>query len=318
MLTIYRRGKILWLRGTLAGRRIHCSTGTADRDIAEQIRADKEARSWKSRLYGAEAVLTFGDAVILYRQAGKSARFLLPVLDLWKDTPVKDIKPGSILQAAVRLYPNAGPATRNRQAIVPTQAVINHAAETGLCQPIRVKRFVVQKTDRPFVDISWIEAFSTNANPKVACLAWFMFLTGSRVSSALRLQWLDVDLNNGTAILRKPKGQDDARVHLPPMLVAMLANLEGDKRGWMKVFGYSSKSSVTRAWRAAIAKAGIARITPHGCRHGFATGLLREGIDPITVAHLGHWKSPRHVFETYGHALKDRSLTEKLLRKGER
>ena len=27
------------------------------------------------------------------------------------------------------------------------------------------------------------------------------------------------------------------------------------------------------------------------------------------------WKTPRHVFETYGHAMEDRTLTEALLKK---
>jgi integrase len=202
-----------------------------------------------------------------------------------------------------------------RQVISPSQAVINHAAEAGLCQPIRVKRFRVQKTEKSFASLAWVEAFTSAARPCLAALTWFMFLTGARISTALRMTWSDVDLTDGYSILRKPKGQDDVRVHLPPMLVAMLANLEGDKEPWQKVFGYKSRHSVMRAWDTAVRSAGITRITPHGCRHGFATGLLREGVDPITVAHLGHWKSPRHVYETYGHALKDRSLTERLLRR---
>jgi integrase len=62
--------------------------------------------------------------------------------------------------------------------------------------------------------------------------------------------------------------------------------------------------------------AGLPYIPPHRAgRHGFATGLLRAGIDPVTIARLGGWKTPRHVFETYGHAMEDRTLTEALLRK---
>jgi integrase len=315
MLTLYKRGKVYWLRGSVAGRRIHKSCGTADRETADQIRTHTEAREWKGRLFGAESVLTFGSAAHLYITAGKSTRFLLPILELFRDTPVKEMKPGMIRQASVTLYPHAGPATRNRQVISPTQAVINHAAEAGLCQPIRVKRFKVQRAEKPPVSLQWVEAFALSAQPRVAALAWFMFLTGARISNAIKLGWADVDLSTGAAILRKPKGQDDVRVHLPPMLVAMLANLEGSKEPWQKVFGYKSRQSVMRAWTSAIERAGIARLTPHACRHGFATGLLREGIDPVTVAHLGHWKSPRHVYETYGHALKDRSLTERLLRR---
>jgi len=56
-------------------------------------------------------------------------------------------------------------------------------------------------------------------------------------------------------------------------------------------------------------------LTPHCCRHGFATGLLRAGVDPVTVAKLGGWKSPAHVFATYGHASDDRTLTNRLTQK---
>ena len=111
-----------------------------------------------------------------------------------------------------------------------------------------------------------------------------------------------------------PKRQDDARLHLPPILVAAIAGIPGGREGWRQVFGYASRSSVYGPWQTACRRAAILYIPPHRAgRHGFATGLLRQGIDPVTVAHLGDWKTPRHVFETYGHALQDRSLTERLL-----
>jgi integrase len=49
--------------------------------------------------------------------------------------------------------------------------------------------------------------------------------------------------------------------------------------------------------------AGIKRLSTHCCRHGFATGLLRKGVDVVTVARLGGWKTPAQVLKTYGHAI---------------
>ena len=36
---------------------------------------------------------------------------------------------------------------------------------------------------------------------------------------------------------------------------------------------------------------------------------MRAGFDPVTVAKRGGWKTPRHVFETYGHAIEDITIT---------
>jgi hypothetical protein len=40
--------------------------------------------------------------------------------------------------------------------------------------------------------------------------------------------------------------------------------------------------------------------------------MLHAGYDAVTVAKRGGWKTPRHVFETYGHALEDLTITDRL------
>src|SRR5262245_64574455 len=126
-LKLYKRGKIWHYRGTVTGRLLRGSTKTASKETAQRIAANKEQSAWKGHL-DPQSVLTFAQAAMLYRQAQKSDRFLRNIEDYWKDTPVREITPGAIRAAAITLYPTAGPATRNRQAIVPTQAIINHAA----------------------------------------------------------------------------------------------------------------------------------------------------------------------------------------------
>ena len=79
------------------------------------------------------------------------------------------------------------------------------------------------------------------------------------------------------------------------------------------MFGYVHPTDVRSAWESAIERAGIKRLTPHSARHGFATGLLRGGVDVVTVAWLGGWKSAAQVLKTYGHANKNPMLNELLL-----
>nr|WP_082156966.1 hypothetical protein [Afipia felis] len=37
--------------------------------------------------------------------------------------------------------------------------------------------------------------------------------------------------------------------------------------------------------------------------------MLHAGVDPVTTAKRGGWKSVRHVFDTYGHAAEDATIT---------
>lgn len=248
---------------------------------------------------------------MLYMDADRSDRFLDGCIKYWKTTLVKDITPGAVRLAAVKAYPKAGPATRNRQFITPTVAVINHAAGMGLCPPLmKVERFKVEKKVREVADWEWVRRFIEHAPQNMAALALFGFLTGARISNITGLLWTDVNFTKAEAILRKTKTGHDHVVHLPPELVVQMANLTTDRAG--PVFGYSSRHSVKSAWHASIKRAKIAEMTPHSLRHGFATGLLRAGVDPVTVAWLGGWESAQLVIDTYGHAMKDRTVTNRL------
>jgi integrase len=307
-LTIYKRGKIFHIRGSVAGRPIRETTGTALKEVAEQIANRVEAREWKRHLDGPEAVLRFSDAAAAYRKAGKPTRFLDRIEDYWKETLVKDITAGAIRQSALELYPNAGPATRNRQVIVPTQAIINHAADSELCSIIRVRRFKVEKKEKTPVTWEWVQKFAKANKPHFGALAMFMFLTGARISEALAVDWKDINLAKRTVLIKQTKIGEDRTAHIPPELFVALANLPRDR----KPFKYRHRGLLVRVWRNACRRAGVEVLSPHACRHGFATGMLHKGYDPVTVAKRGGWKTARHVFETYGHALEDITITDDL------
>jgi integrase len=229
-LKVYKRGEIYHFRGKVAGRRLRGTCGTANREIAEQVANRVEAREWKRDLHGPEAVLRFSDAAAAYRKAGKSPRFLTPIEDYWRETLIKDVTPGAIRQSAIDLYPKAGAATRNRHVIVPTVAIINHCAALEQCPPIKVKRFKVEKKERPAVSWAWIIEFRKHAPTHMGALAMFMFLTGARVSEALAVQWKDIDFKTKTVLIGQTKVGAERRAHLPPELVVAIANLPRDKR----------------------------------------------------------------------------------------
>lgn len=315
LLRLYKRGKIFWYRGTVAGRELYRSTGTTEKARAQRIAAEAEAAAWARHLDGPGAGVTFAQAAIAYRQAGRSARFLEAIEDHFKDTHLRDITPGAVRALAIKLYPAASGATRNRQVIVPAAAVINHAAELEWCAPIKVKRFkVISKPKRP-VDLAWIETFAAHASPHLGALAMFMFGTGARIGEAVALRWADVDLGAREALIRQTKTGGNMRLaHLPPPVVAALANIPSNRQADEPVFGYAGRDSVTQPWAKVEARAGLDHRSPHCCRHGFATEMLRAGADVKTVAAAGGWKDAALLVRTYAHAREDKTITDALFR----
>lgn len=308
-LKIYKRGGVWHYRGTVRGvGRLRGSTGATVKERAAQIAAQIEDRAWKHRNDGPAAVLTFAQASINYRAASKPTRFLERIEDYWKDTLVRDMTQGAIRQSALVLYPKAAAATRNRQVIVPTQAVINHSAESELCPRIRVKRFKIETKSKIPATLEWVKAFAAHSKPHLGGLALFMFLTGARISEALAVRWEDIDFKAKSVLIRQTKIGAERRAHLPQSLIVALANIPRIKN--RPVFLYMARSNCIKVWQVVTKRAKIEPLTFHSCRHGFATALLHAGVDPVTVAKLGGWKSARHVFETYGHANDNTTLTD--------
>lgn len=318
-LKLYKRGDYWHYRGTISGRLIRGTTGTEDKKIAERIKADVEAQAWRSHLDGPRAHVTFAQAAIKYRNAGKSTRFLEPVEDHWKDTRIADITGEDIREAGRKLYPDAGKATWNRQVIAPTQAIINYAAEHKLCPHIKVKRFKVVTKRKVPATLEWVEAFVDQARcdglDELAALCLFMFGTAARISEALRVTWRDVDLDAKTVELSGNKPEPWERdAHLSPPVFQALCNLQSNRNPTELVFGYPARDSVDKTWRNVTKRAGIKALTPHCCRHGFATSLLQQGYDVATVAEKGGWKDAATVLRSYAHALKDKTITDDLFR----
>lgn len=319
-LKLSLRGGYWQITGTLEGVRHRESTGYAKRDKAAAER--HLAESMPRLLQKSQAIkagneidkeLTFARAAMLYIKAEKPTRFVAEMITHWGETPVKKITSGKVRAAALEIFPKATGSTRNRHVIVPTQAIINHAAELELCAFLKVKRFKVETTIKTPATWEWVQSFMNAAGPpNLGALCAFMFMTGARVSEAIDLRWADVDLGAAKAVIRQTKVGKERVAHLPPELVKAIERIEGERLPEGRVFKYSSRHTANVQWRKWVAKAGIEPLSFHSCRHGFATTLLHRGVDPVTVAKLGGWADAQLVFRTYGHAMNDPTIPDLL------
>jgi integrase/recombinase XerD len=151
----------------------------------------------------------------------------------------------------------------------------------------------------------------------------FLYATGARVSEAVAVELIDIDLDEGTALLTG-KGDkqrivilgryaiDAVQAYLPARM-----ELRGDRRDPGPLFLNARGGPLTRqgVWTivgAAARAAGIAalNVSPHVLRHSVATHMVEGGADLRSVQELlGHASisttqvytrvSPRHLHEVY-------------------
>lgn len=287
-----------YIHGTAPdGKRVRKSAKTRDPVQAEAQRSALEATLWKVHHYGPEAVMTFGAGALAYVNHGGERRYLMPIAQMLDGMRLKDINSTTIRDMAVKLYPKAKPATRNRQAITPAQAVINFCHEQGWCAPIRVSRFEVEKPKRKAVKADYLEAMRPHLPHRLYVLMLFLHQTGRRVGEAVCIEpeWIV-----GRVVhIPKTKNGDAARVVMTEALAELVHALE-PRHG--RVFGYSTHYSVYKTLRRAAAKAGVEYLGTHQPgRHSFATTLHDAGWQSSAIAEAGGWKSVALVASTYEH-----------------
>jgi len=259
------------------------------------------------------------EAVNLYIDK-HSDRYVLPLLDHFKSTLIVKITAPMIRAAAEEIYPHAGPATRNRQVVTPCQAIINHAADQGLCPKISVRRFPVVKRSRPAGSKSWLAVFQAAARTigkeDIAIVARMMFETGARIGQASMLTWDDVNLADGYIIFRTaktgPNGPEESE-RVAWMTTALLAELANLPRRPYRVFVFGCKDTAQKHWKKVI-ETGVPKLTTHEAgRHGFGTEMVvRNGVDAATAADAGGWKSKRLMMDTYVHGDRRREVIDKV------
>ena len=306
-LQIRNRNGTWYAYGTVAGERVRQSLKTGDRGTATELCAKLEARLWKRYTYGEEAVRTFEEAALSYLEQGGEGRFMPPILRHFKGRAVGSIKPGEIRDMARTVYPSGAASTRNRQAIVPARAVVNHAHDMGWCQPIKVQTFPVQKSRKhKNVSREWLNAFMAQADadglPHLSAIVLFMNQTGARRTEAVELYGRNVDLSRRIAMMERTKTDEWFIRHLTAELVLRIGALgvEDNK----PVFRYTEPAAVNRRMIAVCKRAGIEYHSPHSAgRHSFATNAMAvPGASIRDAMDAGGWKSSALFLETYVHS----------------
>ena len=138
-------------------------------------------------------------------------------------------------------------------------------------------------------------------DPQAGNFQLFIVYTGVRRGSARNLRWEDVDLENGTALLRDSKTGDVQIVLSDDAITLLESHPRTEENPYVFTGtdpeGRRSQREIDRIPAKIREAAGLpADLDPcHSFRRNLATRLGREGVSPTTIMRLGGWKTPAMV-----------------------
>lgn len=139
--------------------------------------------------------------------------------------------------------------------------------------------------------------FKTPSLLKHKVMLAFIYAHGLRVSELSQMKFGDVDFSRSMVHIKQSKGNKDRYVPLSRLIVPGLKNYLHSERPQRFLFeGYKtgepySNRGIQHLMTETVKKCKIQKegICPHTLRHSYATHLLEDGIDIVTIKNLlGH------------------------------
>ena len=308
------------IRGSYLGVAVNQSSRTHKRSVAHSVlrgieRAIERGEYQAPTPAGEER--TFLSAALAYLEAGRRPRYVAKLIKHFGDTPLSEIGQAAIDDAAVELYPNVTPCTRNTCVYTPLSAILRHAGiDIKLKRPKGAKGRTVTEWLRP-EDATGIIQAADGFDTEFGLFLRLLLYTGIRLGEALALHWADI--GDGTAWVRRQKGGIASDVRLRADLTERLA-AHGPQELLRRVFrfhqGGDLKHKLTRAklahlglpcptrrptgWRPPTNR--LSWTNFHSFRHTWATWMRQAGTDVQGLVATGNWRDPRSAAR-YAHVV---------------
>ena len=208
---------------------------------------------------------------------------------------------------AERLKQNVKPSTVNRCLAV-LRRMLNLSVEWGYLQEHQRPKFKLfsekdNRKERILTQDEEIRLFQASA-PHLRPILTLALHTGMRLGEILSLSWAQVDLRKGLIRVERTKSGLSRLIPINTSLYGVLEAIRGQSSGASLFRNAKTEKplgSVKTAFKAACRRAGIIGLRFHDLRHTFASRLVENGADLITVKELlGH--SSVKITERYTHS----------------
>lgn len=309
-----------WIKITHNGRPVQKSTGTDDKAKAQEYHDKLKASLWDQERLGIKPRHSWKDAVVRYlaETSGKTTQITDKTHLRWLDKHLADLMLDEINRdlleqiMAKRIAEKVANSTVNRTMEI-VRAVLRKAAFDWEWLD-RVPK--VRMLPEPKRRIRWITKDEAERLIRVlpdhlAAMVRFSLETGLRKANVTGLQWSQVDLIRRTAWIHPDQAKARKAIAVPLSVNAVKVIREQIGKHPTHVFSYKGNTIIqvnTKAWRAALVRAGIKNFRWHDLRHTWASWHVQAGTPLHVLQELGGWECVEMV-RKYAH-LSSVHLTE--------
>jgi integrase len=312
-MSLYRRkgSPYWWARFTHNGKRLQQSTGTSDRQKAQEYHDKLKSQLWEQDRLGRKPARSWNDAVVRWlRETGAKASHKDDIQKLrWLDrhlrgAPLDRISRDQLASIADTKAKEASETTANRYMALARAILRKSALEWEWIDRVPKVRMFKERPRR----VRWVTREQANQllallPVHLADMARFSLATGLRQANVLQLEWSQLDMPRKVAWIHadQAKARKAIGVPLNDEAVAVVRRQLGKHQ--VRVFTFQDRpvaSANTKVWRRAVKAAGLGDFRWHDLRHTWASWHAQAGTSSLELQEMGGWETPAMV-RRYAH-----------------
>jgi len=290
---------------------LQVSTGTAEKRKATEFHDRLKAERWEQEKLGVKPRRTWADAVVKFLDETSHKRSQAKDKGIlrWPDPYlghkyIDEVDRALIDHIKVARSTEGTQSTTNRYLAVIRSILRKSRDEWEWLEHIpKVSLYKEPDGRTRSLSLAEFQRLHSELPPHLADMALFTVATGLRQANVAKLEWLEVDMEQRHAWIPANKYKN-GRPHAVPLNEIALAVLQkqiGKHKEYVFTFRGNPVANVsTKAWWAALERAGIENFRWHDLRHTFATWHRQAGTPTHELQRLGGWKTLAMV-ERYAH-----------------
>lgn len=314
-MPLYRqpRSPFWWVR---IGRKTRRSTGTADREQAQEFERVLAERIWRREKLGDRSATSWNEATQRWliekdRKRKRDREILAWLKPEIGDHALSDVADPDVYERLRKLALAEGWSQSTADRILATVSSVLHACVRWrlLEHAPAVPMFRPKKAEPRWLTRPQFKALQKELPEHLALAAEFAILTMLRMRSMLSLTWDRIDLRQRRAWIpgNQMKGATTHGLPLSRDAVRILRKLrtlnpKGDHP--FQWNGAPIDDCNTKAFQDAVGRAGVGPLRWHDLRHTGASWAVQNGVTLTQLMELGGWKSYSMVLR-YAHLAPD-------------